>query len=179
VATLCSDRIVFVRGGASADRAHGRQSAQMRWRRTIAALSSPLVIAALAITLAPASAADATANLESTVNAARGACPPLQPDAVLYGVAQRANNETHSYIEYNARFEPFEDPMPVLRELGYNAGKAKLVVGNGDTEAKAIHGVIVLGWEAIPDCSYTKYGLNALSDTDAGYTLTALVLAGD
>jgi hypothetical protein len=101
----------------------------------------------------------------------------LQPDPVLTDVAQRANGETQSYMEHTARFEPFEDPMPVLHDLGYNASKAKLVAGYGDVEAKAIHGVVVQGWEAIPDCTYTKYGLNVLANADKGYALAALVLA--
>jgi hypothetical protein len=97
---------------------------------------------------------------------------------VLYGVAQRADHETRSYIEHTARFEPFEDAMPILRDLGYNASKAKLVAAYGDTQAKAIHGVAVLGWEAIPDCTYTKYGLDVDGNADSGYTVAALILAG-
>jgi hypothetical protein len=148
-------------------------------RRAKAALASAIAVAVLAILLAPPSVADAAANLESKVDAARGRCAPLRPDPVLTDVAQRANFETQSYIEHTARFIPFEDPMPVLHDLGYNAGKAKLLAGYGDTEDKAIHGVIVVGWEAIPDCTYTKYGLNLLDNPDGGYVLTAAVLSGD
>jgi hypothetical protein len=143
---------------------------------------SAIITAVLAILLAPTSAADATANLRSGVDAARGGCPPLQSDPVLDDVARRANGETQSYIEHTARFEPFEDPMPVLHDLGYNASKAKLVPGYGDIEAKAIHGVIVQGWNAIPDCTYTKYGVNVLANPEGmhgGYVLAALVLASD
>lgn len=147
-----------------------------------ACLLSAMITAVLAVSLAPASAADATAELRSQVDAARGGCPPLQSDPVLNDVAQRANGETQSYIEHTARFEPFEDPMPVLRDLGYKAGKAKLIPGYADTEAKATHGVIVHGWQAIPDCTYTKYGVNVLENPQGlhgGYVLAALVLAGD
>ncbi|BCO39286.1 hypothetical protein MINTM001_04250 [Mycobacterium paraintracellulare] len=101
---------------------------------------------------------------------------------MLNDVAQRANGETQSYIEHTARFEPFEDPMPVLHDLGYKAGKAKLIPGYADIEAKAIRGVIVHGWQAIPDCTYTKYGVNVLDNPEGmhgGYVLAALVLAGD
>ena len=130
--------------------------------RVKAFLSSVMITAVLAVSLAPTSVADATANLRSQVDAARGGCPPLQSDPVLNDVAQRANGETQSYIEHTARFEPFEDPMPVLRDLGYKAGKAKLIPGYADIEAKATRGVIVHGWQAIPDCTYTKYGVNVL-----------------
>ena len=72
--------------------------------------------------------------------------------------------------------------MPVLHDLGYKAGKAKLIPGYADTAAKAIRGVIVHGWQVIPDCTYTKYGVNVLENPEGlhgGYVLAALVLAGD
>ncbi|WP_319449705.1 MULTISPECIES: hypothetical protein [unclassified Mycobacterium] len=138
--------------------------------------------AVLATWVAPTAAADATTALKSEVDSARAAagCPPLQSDPILDGVAQRANSETDSNILHTARFIPFEDPMPVLRDLGYNTSKAKMLVGYGDVEAKANRGVVVEGYAAIPDCSYTKYGVNALSDGDGdqGYVLAAVVLAG-
>jgi uncharacterized protein YkwD len=148
-------------------------------RRVSLALSSALAAAVLAMSSAPPSVADSTANLQSKVDAARGGCPPLQPDPALAQVAQRADFETHSYIEHTARFEPFEDPMPVLHDMGYNASKAKLVAAYGDTEDKAVHGVIVLGWQVIPDCTYTKYGLDAFDNPDGGYSLAALILAAN
>jgi hypothetical protein len=148
------------------------------WPGVKAVLSSVALASILAVLLAPTAAADETADLRTQVDAVRGGCPPLQSDPVLDGVAQRANSESQSYIEHTARFVPFEDPMPVLHDLGYQAGKAKLIPGYGDIEAKAIHGVTVQGWQAIPDCSYTKYGLNMLANADGGYVLAALVLAG-
>ena len=144
-----------------------------------AILSGAVLAAMMTLALAPTAVADGVGDLKTQVDAKRGGCPLLQPDALLDGVAQRANAESQSYIEHTARFVPFEDPMPVLRELGYPAGKAKLIPGYGDVEAKAIHGVTVQGWQAIPDCSYTKYGLNLLTSADGAYVLAALVLAGD
>lgn len=138
-----------------------------------------VVATVLAISVAPPSSADSTAELASQVTASRGGCAPLRSDPVLNDVASRANNETHAYIEHTARFVPFEDPMPVLRGLGYQAGKAKLLAGYGDSDARAIHGVTVQGWQAIPDCSFTRYGANVFDDPNGGYALAALVLAGD
>lgn len=168
--------------GEHADSAGGRPFRRVRLRRLKTTLGSALLAAILALSLAPTSAADATATLRSQVDAARGGCPALQSDPVLNDVAHRANTETQSYIEHTARFEPFEDPMPVLRDLGYSAGKAKLIPGYGDIEAKAIRGVVVHGWEAIPDCTYTRYGVHVLDNSEGTrgkYTLAALVLAGD
>ena len=155
-----------------------RPRSTRRWWLVRGVLPSAALASALAVSLAPMATADATGSLKVQVDAARGGCPPLQSDPVLDGVAQRANNESQSYIEHTARFIPVEDPMPVLRELGYQTGKAKLIPGYGDIEAKAIHGVIVQGWQAIPDCTYTKYGVNVLADAGGGYVLAALVLAG-
>jgi hypothetical protein len=98
---------------------------------------------------------------------------------VLDSVAHRANTETQSYIEHTARFTPFEDPLPVLRELGFTGDKAKMLSGYGDIPAKAIHGLIVQGWDSIPDCTYSRYGLDLLDDSHAGYALATVVLAGD
>jgi hypothetical protein len=141
-------------------------------------LSSAALASVLAVSLAPTASADEVADLKTQVDAARGGCPPLQSDPILDGMAQRANTESQAYIQHTARFVPFEDPMPVLHQLGYPAAKARLIPGYGDVEAKAIHGVTVQGWQAIPDCSYTKYGLNVLANVDGGYVLAALVLAG-
>jgi hypothetical protein len=146
---------------------------------SVAVLTGAALAVVAAVALAPMTLADNVDDLKTQVDATRGGCPPLQPDTVLDGVAQRANAETKSYIEHTARFVPFEDPMPVLRELGYPAGKAKLIPGYGDEQSKAIHGVTVQGWQAIPDCSYTKYGLNVFTNADGGYVLAALVLAGN
>jgi hypothetical protein len=156
-----------------------QRAATGRRRLLATVLSSAALASLLAVVPAPTAAADDTGNLKAQVDAARRKCPPLQPDPVLDGVAQRANHESQSYIEHTARFVPFEDPMPVLHELGYPASKAKLIPGYGDVEAKAIHGVTVQGWQAIPDCSYTNYGLNVLTNANGGYVLAALVLAGN
>lgn len=144
--------------------------------------SAAVIVAAVALWLAPVSAADATSTLKSRVDAGRGGCTPLQSDRVLNDVARRANTETRAYIEHTARFEPFEDPMPILRDLGYSAGKARLVPGYGDSEDKAIHGVVIHGWEAIPDCTYTRFGVDVLDNPEGSrgrYVLAALILAGD
>lgn len=137
--------------------------------------TSMLVIAAMLLAAAPMSTADAAANLKSLVDGARGGCAPLQVDPVLTGVAQRANRETQQYKQNAARYEPFEDPMPVLRELGYHTGKAKMLTGFGDEESAALRGVVLFGWESIPDCSYTRYGVDALAGD--GYALATAILA--
>ncbi|WP_207552801.1 hypothetical protein [Mycolicibacterium fortuitum] len=104
---------------------------------------------------------------------------------MLEGVAQRANLETQNYANRTARFQPMEDPMPMLRQLSYPAGKAKLLAGFAstqkfpDAEQKAIYGAALFGWDTIPDCTYTRYGADVLTDANTGNTAAAIVLAGD
>lgn len=132
----------------------------------------------VALSLAAPSLADPTADLTSSVQSARGRCPSLQEDPALDEAAQRATRETDANIQHEAKFLPFEDAMPVLREMGYPTSKAKLLAGYGTEPAKAIRGAVLQGWEALPDCSYVKYGANALTNDSQGYVLTAVVLAG-
>lgn len=140
---------------------------------------------ALALMLAPLSSADPTADLRAAVAAKRGSCPALQPDSVLDGVAQRANLETQNYASHTARFQPLEDPLPMLRQLSYPAGKAKLLAGFAnvqkfaDAQAKAIYGATLFGWDTIPDCTYTRYGADVVANDSTGNTTAAIVLAGD
>jgi hypothetical protein len=144
-----------------------------------------LLTAATAISLAPSSSADPTADLRSAVAAKRGGCPALQSDSVLEGIAQRANLETQNYANHTARFQPMEDPMPTLRQLSYPAAKAKLLAGFAndhqfeDAPQKAIYGATLFGWDSISDCSYTRYGADVVTDANSGNTTAAIVLAGD
>ncbi|WP_459967910.1 hypothetical protein [Mycobacterium sp. MUNTM1] len=142
-------------------------------------------MAAMAVMLvAPTASADSTADLRSAVAAKRGGCPALQSDPVLERLAQRANLETQSYANHTARFQPMEDPMPTLRQLSYPAAKAKLLAGFAsadrfaDAPQKAIYGATLFGWDTIPDCSYTRYGADVVTDTNTGNTTAAVVLAG-
>jgi hypothetical protein len=46
--------------------------------------------------------------------------------------------------------------------------------GFGDSADMAQRGVVVFGWEAIPDCSFTKIGVDAL-EVDGKYYATAIL----
>lgn len=139
---------------------------------------------AMSTVLAPAAAADATADLRAAIAAKRGSCPALLADPVLDAVAQRANLETQDYAQGIARFQPMEDPMPILKQLSYPAGKAKLLAGfadasKTDAQQRAIYGAALFGWETIPDCTYTRYGAYAITNAKTGNATAAVVLAGD
>jgi hypothetical protein len=149
------------------------------------AIVIPAMAATTAVLLAPQSSGDSTADLRSAVAAKRGSCRALQSDPVLEGIAQRANLETQQYINHAARFQPMEDPMPTLRQLSYPAKKAKLLAGLADVHQfadapqRAIYGAALFGWDTIPDCSYTRYGANVITDAVTGKTTAAVILAGD
>jgi hypothetical protein len=176
-------RVCFVRprgGRPVGSRRLGRRCSQ-RMQRFAAGMT---IIAVLAISLAPTSAADATANLRSRVDSTHGAagCPSYQSDPVLDELAQRNTAETSSYLSHTARFAPFENTlnkplMELLRDTGYNASKAYLLVGYGHNEADSIYALLLQGAEYLPDCAYTKYGVNALSNDSHRYVLTAVILA--
>lgn len=144
-----------------------------------------MMAAVTATVLAPTSVADPTGELKSAVEAKRGGCPALQSDPVLDAVAQRANRETQAYAGFAARYQPMEDPMPTLRELSYPAGKSKMLSGFGDAQQfadpqqKAAYGATLFGWDTIPDCSYTRYGADAVTETKSGNAFATVVLVGD
>jgi hypothetical protein len=142
------------------------------------------VAAVTATVLAPLSSAEPTADLRSAIAAKRGSCPTLRADPVLDGVAQRANLETQDYIQGIGRFQPMEDPMPMLKRLSYPAGKAKLLAGFADAsredgQQRAIYGATLFGWDTIPDCAYNRYGADAVTNPKTGNSTAAIVLAGD
>lgn len=174
-----SERPVIRQGDEVFDRrippALSGRSCWMSWRVIVVAVTTAVTV----MVLAPSSSADATADLRSAVAAKRGTCPALQSDPVLDGVAQRANLETQNYAGHSARFQPMEDPMPMLRKLSYPAGKAKLFAGFGDTQETAIYGATLFGSETLPDCTYTRYGADVLTSTSTANTTAAIVLVGD
>ncbi len=153
----------------------GTRRASSRFTRGAGVLTLAAAAAYSALSVAPPAAADQTATLANMIAGARGNCAPLQADSVLTSLAQRATRETEQYQKHLARFEPFEDPMPALRDLGYSTPKAKLLAGYGDVDQKAMDGVVLFGWNTIPDCTYTKYGVDVLQSD--GFTVAAAVFA--
>lgn len=147
-------------------------------------LAVAMGVAMMSLVAAPAAAADPTADLRSAVAAKRKNCPALQQDSMLDGVAERADRETQDYAQKIARFQPMEDPMPILKQLGYPAGKAKLLSGysspdHSDPQRRAIYGAALFGWDTIPDCTYTRYGAHAMTNPVNGNATAAIILAGD
>lgn len=159
-------------------------------RRLVQVTSVAAAPMLIAIAAAPLSAADGTASLQHAVATARGGCPALQPNQELKDLAQRANLSTDSYVLFHARSQPIGSPkgdiLPTLHQMGFNAGKAKMLTGYGDpdiagtgygdVEAEAIYGAILEGYSALPDCSYTRYGVDLLPNKAKGYALATVIL---
>ncbi len=131
------------------------------------------------ISLAPLALADSASNLREALTSARGgmSCGPLHSDPVVEQVAAKINQSTEDYLDHTATQVPIEDPLPGLKILGYG-GKAKLIQGAGKTEADAIKGLLLEGYDKIPDCSYTAYGASMQRNERTDWYLAVVVLAG-
>lgn len=179
-------------------------------RATCAALSVT-VTAILSVSVTPTSAADPTTHLKSELDAARSqsGCAPLQSDPRLNAVSQRIAHESDDYVKHTLATLPTNGEsdllatgagglLPVLREAGYNTNKVRLLLGYGDSsvggpgdnEAKAVKSAVLqgVGFEALPDCGFKKYGFSAINDDSKQgfpstpprtYAVSAVVLAGD
>lgn len=132
------------------------------------------------ISLSPSALADSAANFKDAVASARGetTCGPLRYTAVVEQAAEIINRSTDDYLSHVATSIPIDDPREGLKDLGYRGTKAILLRGNSKDEALAIKGALLEGYAAIPDCSYTDFGLSMRRNEATGYVLTSLVLAG-
>jgi hypothetical protein len=148
--------------------------------RVAVAVAAVTAVAA-SICQAPAAAADFAGNLRGAVTKARqgSSCGPLRPEPLADQTAAIAARSSDTYLDHNARVIPVSDPLPILKDLGLNAGKAKLLQGAGKTEADAIKAILITGYKDLPDCSYTAYGTSTLPNSKIGsWFLTAVVLTG-
>jgi hypothetical protein len=93
-------------------------------------------------------------------------------------VAEKINQSSEDWLNHSATQVPPTDPLPGLKVLGYGGNQAKLLQGAGKTEANAIKGVILEGYDQIPVCSYTDYGAALRRNDRTGWYLAAVVLAG-
>ena len=141
-----------------------------------------VTILSTGVLLAPSAFADpmANSNIRNAVASARSgtSCGPLRYNSVVAQVAEIINRSTDDYLNHTATQEPPEDPQPGLQDLGYGGNKSKLLAGAGKNEADAIKGALIEGYAAIPDCSYTDFGVSMRRNESRGYDLSSVVLAG-
>jgi hypothetical protein len=151
-----------------------------RSRVCVVAVAAAMVTA-ISVIQAPSSAADFADNLSDAVTQARqgSPCGALRREPLADQTAAIAARSTDTYLDHNARVIPVSDPLPILKDLGLNAGKAKLLQGAGKTEADAIKAILITGYKELPDCAYTSYGASTLPNSNIdGWFLSAVVLAG-
>lgn len=146
-------------------------------------MASALVIVMVlstGLSLAPSALADPTANLRNAVASARGgtSCGPLRYNPVVEQAAEVINRSTDDYLNHTATRIPILDPLEGLKDLGYGGTKAYLLQGADRSDALAIKGALLEGYAAIPDCSYTDFGVSARRNETTGYNLVSSVLAG-
>jgi len=130
--------------------------------------------------LAPPAFADSAADLIGAVAAARSgtSCKPLSDNPVVDRAAAIINKATDDYLEHIATQVPITDPLSGLKDLGYPGNKAVVLQGARPIEADAIKGMLLEGFAAIPDCSYTDFGVDVRRNESTGYSLVSVVLAG-
>lgn len=160
----------------SAGRTHRRWPLDISLSAVV--LTSACVLAAAG---APTAVADPYPALVQAVNAARsGSCGELKPDPAVDKLADVVNQSTFTYVNHTAENVPADDPHPtaIAKDLGIAGSKVMSLQGAGVAESDAIHGVLIEGFSAIPDCSYTEIGTSVLREPDSGYTLLVVVLVG-
>lgn len=137
------------------------------------------LVFAMGLPFAPPAAADATGSLRDAVASARsgGSCGPLQYNDVVAHVADIINKSTDDYLDQSATRVPISDPLQGLKDLGYGGSKSHLLQGANESAAIAIKAALLEGYDAIPDCSYTDFGVSMRHNDATGYTLAVVVLA--
>lgn len=157
----------------------GSESAsKVAWVGVLMTASATIIFADIS---APPARSDVGSDLRDAVTQMRGgaSCGPLHPDSIADQVAAIINKSYSDWLDHTSTYPPITDPMPGLKELGYRGTKGKFLGGvSKKNEAEAITGVLVEGYAAIPDCSYTDYGVNMSRNDASGYSLAAVVLGG-
>lgn len=134
------------------------------------------------VLLASPAGADPGADVEQAVSAARGgaSCPGFRHNDVATQAADIINRSTKAYLAHDTAIVPADNPQPtaILKDLGVETQKAKLLQGAGHSAADAIKASILQGFKEIPDCSYTDIGASMLIEEQTGYVVIAAVLLG-
>lgn len=151
-----------------------------RGGRSIGSIMVFVTAVSASTVLAPPALADQVATFKDAVASSRSgtSCGPLHYNPIVEQAADIVNRSTDAYLNHTATHVPIADPLPGLKDLGYGGNKATLLRGAHRNPADAIKGALLEGHAAIPDCSYTDYGVSMFRNVKSGYNLTAVVLAG-
>lgn len=148
-------------------------------RRSVVWLFSG-VLAHSAVSVAPA-AADPDPGVTTNIEQARGSagCPALRYDQNVERAAAVINRSSFDYVNHTAEDTPADgqDLSAIVNEFGVGASKAMTLQGAGQDSATALRGLLLQGYQAIPDCSYTDFGVDSLVEPVTGFHLIVVVLA--
>jgi hypothetical protein len=138
------------------------------------------VTLSVAVVLACPATADPAPNLQAAVEQVRqaGACGPLEYDPAVEQAAEVVNRSTDVYLDHTARHVPVADPLPIVHDFGGVGGKAISLFGATDNASDSIKSVLLQGFNAIPDCAYTRFGASTLWNASTGKSLATVVLVG-
>lgn len=140
--------------------------------------SALLAFTTATVAVAPSAMAHPSDTLRNAVVAARPAsCGPLRSDPVVDQAAEDVNGTTDKWIDHAARVVPETNALAVLKDLGYRGAKAAILSGVGKTDVNAIKATLLQGYDKIPDCSYTDYGVSAQHNKSKDVILVTVVLA--
>jgi hypothetical protein len=153
----------------------------VRGQGLLAALAAWVIatLTAAVMSACPATA-DPAPGLKEAVDQVRGVAPcgPLEYDPAVEHAAEIVNRSTDAYLDHTARHVPVADPLPILHDLGVASGKVISLFGATGTSGDSIKSVLLQGFEAIPDCAYTKFGVSMLWNASTGKSLATVVLVG-
>lgn len=158
-----------------------RAPAGQRRGHAIGAMAASLaVMLSVGAVLASPAAAEPSPALRSAVEQLRSgaSCAPLQYDSLAEHTAAIVNESTDKYLSHDAQNVPVDDALPIYRDLGGKGGKAVILLGAAGDDGEATKGLLLQGYSAVPDCSYTAFGTDTLWNADSGKVLLAVVLVG-
>ena len=158
----------------------GRRCLSDRCRSLLAAVTAMVSAASTTVVLSAPALADVTESLRSAVVQERAAssCGPLTANPLVEQAAYTMNKSTNDYLDHVATNAPITDPLPGLKILGYPGNKAIALQSGTHTQETAIKALILQGFDKIPDCSFTDFGLDVQRNGTSGYELMVVVLAG-
>lgn len=134
----------------------------------------------LTVVLAWPATAEPAPSLQEAVEQLRGAaaCGQLEYDPAVEEAAEIVNRSTDVYLNHTARHVPVADPLPIVRDLGVVGDKAISLYGAASNTGDSIKSVLLQGYQAIPDCVYTKFGASMRWNESTGKNLATVVLVG-
>lgn len=154
-------------------------AADNRSTRGLRMLVALCCLTSLPVPTAAAQPAPEIAQAIVTVRASSH-CPALNYNQTVEHAAEIVNRSTYAYLNHTAQDVPADDPHPVavLKDLGMEPGRTLSLQGAAHDEAGAIKGVLLEGRNAIPDCSYSDFGVSLLHEAQTGFFLAVVVLVG-